>query len=88
MDSVLGLLALAGAIEIDFSVAEKSGKFSFNIINSIVCNLASLEDPRRSAVTHPAAPVRYRDDWRDDGMGSTFAQAALDRCPRDGTNLF
>lgn len=40
--------------------------------------LRAVKDPGRAATTHPAVPVRYRDEWRNDGMGVAFAQTALD----------
>lgn len=51
-------------------------------------DLTEFEDPGRTSITHPVACVRYRDEWRYDGMDVAFAQVALDRYCRDETDLF
>lgn len=40
----------------------------------------------RFIITHPAVLVRYRNEWCDDGLSVAFAQVALDRYCRNGTN--
>lgn len=60
------------ANEIEFGVADEPGWYPFNLGDSIVCDLMAFYDLRRSSVTHPAVPVRYRNEWRDDGMGVEF----------------
>lgn len=51
-------------------------------------DLRAFEDPRCSAATHPAVAVHDRDEWSDDGIGVSFAQAALGRYHCYGADLF
>lgn len=51
-------------------------------------NLWVFKDPGLSAVMRSAVPLRYQDEWRDDEPGVAFAQAAIDRYYRDGSDLF
>lgn len=46
--------------------------------------LSTLEGLGSSALTHPAAPLRYRDKWRDDRVGVAFVKAVLVQYRRDG----
>lgn len=46
-----------------------------------------FEDLGGSAVQHPEALVRNRDQWREDGIGAAFVQSVLDRYFFDGMNL-
>lgn len=59
MDPILGLLALAHAMKIDFGVAEKLGWTPYNFEDSVVYYLMALEDIVCSATKYPAVPVRY-----------------------------
>lgn len=77
-DPVLGLLALTRPNETDSGIANEPGWFPINFEDSIVYNQPEVEDLERSVVTYPAVFVRYRDEWRDDGIGVPFAQEALD----------
>lgn len=47
-----------------------------------------FEDFWHSNVTHSAVPVRFQEEWRDNGMGATFAQAISDRHRRDHMGRF
>lgn len=59
VDLVLGLLAITRANDISIDVADKSGLFLSILEESTLYHLTVLEDPRRSASTHPAFPVHY-----------------------------
>lgn len=88
MDPELGLLALARANRINFDVAGEPVWFLFYFEDSVLYDPRTFENLGRSAIMHLAASVRFRDEWRDDGMGVVFAQTALDQCRRYGTDLF
>lgn len=41
-----------------------------------------------SAITYPAVPLSYRNEWRNNVMGVALAHMALHRYSRNGTGLF
>lgn len=101
VDPALGLLAIARANEIKFSVANEPVWFPFSFKDRIVHNLSVLEHPGRTSITHPAVPVRYCVGWRDEGTsivallvsitplnGCFLCSRGLERYCHDGTDLF
>lgn len=62
VNPVLRLLTLPCANEIDFNVADEPSCFPFNFEHVTEKILQVFEDPRRSALTHPAFHVRYQDE--------------------------
>lgn len=88
LDSVLNLHPLARANEIDSGVVDEPDGSPIIFENSIVYNQSAFADPEHYAVTYPAVPVSYQNEWRDDGMCVAFAQAALDQYCCEGTDLF
>lgn len=75
-DPFFALLSLARVNEIDYGITGEPGWIPFSFEDSIVYNLSNFEDLTPSATEHSAAPVRYLEKWRDDGMSAASFQAA------------
>lgn len=87
-DSVMCLLSLARANEIDFDVAEELSWFAFNFKDSIAYGLRAFEDLGRSAFMYSEVSVLYIEEWRENGMDFALAQWSSVQYRRDRTDLF
>lgn len=59
-----------------------------SILRTALCRNLKYWRIRDGFVTCSAAPKRYRDEWREDGMGIAFALEEIDRYCHDGADLY